>query len=193
MNTTAFTKKTRSPKIPGTSTHAERFAAAKAKLEAAQAELDAVKANLIPDARNAWLGFNRNNPDPLSTVDFGECTVTFAGQYKNAEVLPEDLRRLERTFTIDDAGVEEPEAWASALRKLLVDFGAKAEITIDASGQTQEFADRLLKLRDRYGLRVEVKETWKPVEGFETVRHTHKPADNTAWELAGLGTKITIK
>lgn len=188
----------RSQTIPGTRTpEVDRYAALREKRDEVQAEMEEAEQAVVAQARQAWLAFNRNQAEPLSTVSLGPCKVTFSAQYKSADVLPDPLKTQHLEFVLNDGAVED-EAWYTAFRKLRTDFpGAQAEIALDIDNVEDKagFQIRLGALRDKFpGLAITMTQKTVPVPNFAVLRHRElTPKQNLLLEEQGLGTKVAVK
>jgi len=155
---------------------AEAFIAAKAALDAAEANAEVLKSSVYDIARGVYLTANAGRPVPDDAVEFrtlaGVVRASFSSAWKAAPsgvaTLPPALIRERFTIQIDGDGM--------------------------SPAQAQAFVPALLALAQAHGVKVDAKGGLYPVPDFNTRRFVElSPEANAAAEAAGLGTKITLR
>ena len=170
--------KGKSPAIPATvgNDAAEKYIAAKKDLDAAEANVEVIKAEIYPAARRAYLEGNRGRSVPDDAVEWSTPSGRLRASFGTIwEAKPEAIGALPQAvvrerFTIAIKGDEMSPATAAA------------------------FVPALLALAAAHGVKVEAKGGLYPVPEFNARRHSLlSPEENLRVEELGLGTRITLR
>lgn len=155
---------------------AEKYISAKKDLDAAEANVEVLKAKIYPAARRAYLEGNRGRSVPDDAVEW----QTPSG-------------RLRASFgTIWDAKPEAIGALPQAVVRERFTIAIKGDKMSPATAAA--FVPALLALAAAHGVKVEAKGDLYPVPEFNSRRHSLlSPEENLRIEELGLGTRITLR